>query len=142
ASKGLRPLSRCRVMFSITTIASSTTNPVEMVSAISERLSSVKPIRYITPNVPISESGTETEGMSVDRVSRRKAKTTRITSRMEMMRLRRASETEARMVAVLSSTTCNLIDGGMEACNCGRIFGTLSTVLMTLAPGLEHHDQD
>jgi hypothetical protein len=33
------PLSKCRVMFSTTTMASSTTNPVEMVSAISERLS-------------------------------------------------------------------------------------------------------
>ena len=33
------PSSRWREMFSITTMASSTTNPVEMVSAISERLS-------------------------------------------------------------------------------------------------------
>ena len=33
------PISMCRVMFSTTTIASSTTNPVAMVSAISERLS-------------------------------------------------------------------------------------------------------
>ena len=41
ASKGLMPSSRWRVMFSMTTIASSTTKPVEMVSAISERLSSV-----------------------------------------------------------------------------------------------------
>ena len=38
---GFMPLSMWRVMFSITTIASSTTNPVAMVSAISERLSSV-----------------------------------------------------------------------------------------------------
>ena len=35
------PASMCRVVFSITTIASSTTNPVAMVSAISEKLSSV-----------------------------------------------------------------------------------------------------
>ncbi len=33
------PASRCRVMFSNTTIASSTTKPVEIVNAISERLS-------------------------------------------------------------------------------------------------------
>ena len=39
ASNGRSPRSRCRVMFSITTIASSTTNPVEMVSAIIDRLS-------------------------------------------------------------------------------------------------------
>ena len=39
ASNGRSPRSRCRVMFSMTTIASSTTNPVEMVSAIIDRLS-------------------------------------------------------------------------------------------------------
>ena len=39
ASIGRMPCSRWRVMFSMTTIASSTTNPVEIVSAISERLS-------------------------------------------------------------------------------------------------------
>jgi hypothetical protein len=32
------PCSRCRIMFSMTTIASSTTNPVAMVSAMSDRL--------------------------------------------------------------------------------------------------------
>ncbi len=35
------PLSMCRVVFSMTTIASSTTNPVAMVRAIKEKLSSV-----------------------------------------------------------------------------------------------------
>ena len=40
ASNGLMPCSRWRVMFSMTTIASSTTKPVEIVSAMSERLSS------------------------------------------------------------------------------------------------------
>ena len=39
AAIGFMPPSRWRVMFSITTIASSTTKPVAMVSAISERLS-------------------------------------------------------------------------------------------------------
>ena len=41
AAKGSMPFSTCRVMFSMTTMASSTTNPVAMVSAISDRLSSV-----------------------------------------------------------------------------------------------------
>ena len=39
ASSGEAPSSRCRVMFSITTIASSTTKPVAIVRAISDRLS-------------------------------------------------------------------------------------------------------
>ena len=43
ASCGLSPCSRKRAMFSITTIASSTTKPVAMVSDISDRLSRLKP---------------------------------------------------------------------------------------------------
>ncbi len=39
ASMGRIPCSKCRLMFSITTIASSTTNPVQIESAISETLS-------------------------------------------------------------------------------------------------------
>ena len=41
AANGSMPFSRWRVMFSITTMASSTTNPVATVSAIRDRLSSV-----------------------------------------------------------------------------------------------------
>ena len=45
ASQGLMPASMCRVMFSITTIASSTTKPVEIANAISEGLSMLNPSR-------------------------------------------------------------------------------------------------
>ena len=38
ASCGAMPASTCRITFSSTTMASSTTNPVEIVNAISERL--------------------------------------------------------------------------------------------------------
>ncbi len=41
ASMGVMPLSRCRVMFSTTTMASSTTKPVATVRAIRDRLSMV-----------------------------------------------------------------------------------------------------
>ena len=71
ASNGLSPSSMKREMFSIMTMASSTTNPVEMVSAISERLLRLYPHRYMTPKVPISESGTATPGMMVARRLRR-----------------------------------------------------------------------
>ena len=76
AANGFMPSSRWRVIFSITTMASSTTKPVEMVIAISERLSRLYPNRYITANVPISETGTATPGMSVARPLRRKTNTT------------------------------------------------------------------
>ena len=65
------PASMWRAMFSSTTIASSTTKPVAMVSAISDRLSRLKPSRYMTPNVPISDTGTATLGISVARTLRR-----------------------------------------------------------------------
>ena len=65
ASSGGCPSSIKRSMFSIITMASSTTKPVEIVSAIRERLSSEYPSRYITPKVPTIESGTATLGMMV-----------------------------------------------------------------------------
>ena len=46
-------------------MASSTTKPVAMVSAISDRLFRLKPSRYMTPKVPTSESGTATAGITV-----------------------------------------------------------------------------
>src|ERR671934_42518 len=52
-------------MFSIMTTASSTTKPVEIVSAISERLFRLKPRPYITANVPTIETGTVMPGMKV-----------------------------------------------------------------------------
>ena len=67
-------------MFSSTTMASSTTKPVEIVSAISDRLSRLKPSRYITPNEPMIEVGTATLGIAAARTLRKKANTTRITS--------------------------------------------------------------
>ena len=106
ASNGDIPSSRCRLMFSITTIASSTTNPVEIVNAISDKLSSVYPSRYITANVPSRLKGTATVGISVDRTSRRNRNTTMITSRIEITSVRVTSLTEARIVVVLSIATC------------------------------------
>ena len=58
-------------MFSIITIASSTTNPVAMVSAISERLFKLKFARYMTAKVPMIESGTDSEGITVAGTLRR-----------------------------------------------------------------------
>src|ERR1051325_11509480 len=102
-------------MFSITTMASSTTNPVEMVSAINERLSTVKPHKYMTAKVPINDTGTTTEGTSVARTLRRKMKTTRITRQTEMINVRSTSRTDARIVAVRSRIVSKRIAAGMEA---------------------------
>ena len=81
-------------------MASSTTNPVEIVIAISDRLSKLKPSKYMTPNVPISETGTATLGMKLERTLRRNRKTTRMTNNTETINVISTSWTDARMVAV------------------------------------------
>jgi len=80
AFNGSLPISMCRTMFSSMTMASSTTKPTASVSAISERLSSEKPSRYITANVPMSDIGSARLGMIVAETFRRKTKIT-ITTR-------------------------------------------------------------
>ena len=122
-------------MFSITTMASSTTNPVEIVSAIKDRLSMLNPSRYMTANVPMSEAGTATVGMSVARQLRRNMKTTRITRMTERMRVRSTSLTEARIVVVRSRTTVVLMPCGMDASIDGNSARTRSTVSIMFAPG-------
>src|SRR5262252_1950282 len=102
-------------MFSITTMASSTTKPVATVRAMRDRLSMEYPSRYMTPNVPISETGTATLGMTVDRTFLRNRNTTRMTRAMEIMSVISTSRTDARMVRVASIATERWIGGGIEA---------------------------
>ena len=128
AATGVIPCSRYRVMFSSTTMASSTTNPVEIASAMSERLSRLYPQAYMTAKVPISERGTAMLGMIVALTVLRNAKTTRMTSTTEIRRVISMSRTEARIVVVRSITTSTLIAGDMDALNCGNKAYTLSTV--------------
>src|SRR5271154_7311946 len=122
-------------MFSITTMASSTTKPVAMVKAIMDRLSMLYLHKYMTANVPIKETGTATLGMRVARTLRRKRKTTRITSPIDMASVRSTSLTDARMVVVRSSIMVNSIAAGMEAFKEGMEARMRSTVSMILAPG-------
>src|SRR5580698_5678879 len=89
-------------MFSITTMASSTTNPVEIVSAISDRLSIEYPSRYITPHVPTKETGTAIAGIAVDQTFLRKTKITRITSTTVINSVIWMSFTAARIETVRS----------------------------------------
>ena len=100
ASKGDMPSSTYRAIFSTTTMASSTTNPVEIVSAISDRLSRLYPHRYMMPKVPINETGTATPGMNIVRRLRRKTKTTRITSSTATTKVNSTSRIDALMVVV------------------------------------------
>ena len=69
-------------MFSTTTMASSTTKPTAMVSAISERLSMLKCIKYIAPNEPEIASGTVMLGISVAQKLRKNSRITITTRQM------------------------------------------------------------
>src|ERR1700693_1447415 len=89
----------------------------------------------MAPNVPMSETGTATLGMKVERTLRRKTKTTRMTSAIEITRVIWTSRTEARIVRVASIATDRVIVGGMEAWSCGRRARTRDTGWVMLAPG-------
>ena len=62
----------------------------------------LKPARYITPNVPTSESGTATPGMIVAGMLRRNRKTTITTRATAIISSICTSSTEARIVTVRS----------------------------------------
>ncbi len=122
-------------MFSIITMASSTTKPVPMVSAISDRLSSEKPANHITPKVAISDSGSATPAMTVARMVRRKISTTSTTSTTLSISVNCTSWIEARMVVVRSLTMVRRAAAGMARRRRGSSARTRSTVSITLAPG-------
>ncbi len=124
-----------RTMFSIITMASSTTKPVPMVSAISDRLSSEKPQNHITPKVATSDSGSATPAMMVARMVRRKINTTSTTSATLRISVNCTSWIEARMVSVRSLTMVSLAPAGIERRRRGNSARTRCTVSMTLAPG-------
>src|SRR5207249_3888571 len=119
ASRGGIPCSLYRLMFSSTTMASSTTNPVAMVSAMRERLSRLYESRYMAPKVPTSESGTATVGTSVARMLRRKANTTSTTRQTLITSVNCTSPTEARIVWLRSCATWTSMAGEMEPDSCG-----------------------
>src|SRR5215467_1144760 len=107
-------------MFSMTTMASSTTKPVAIANAISDRLSRLYPARYITLKVPINEIGTATLGIKVVRGFLKKTNTTNTTRTMERPRAISTSCTDSRIVVVRSSTTDMSMDGDIEAFSVGR----------------------
>jgi hypothetical protein len=135
ASNGLRPRSMWRAMFSITTTASSTTKPVAMVSAISDRLFRLNPSRCMTAKLPASDTGTTTAGMSVARALRRNRNTTRMTSPTAIASAISTSCSALRIVTALFDTTWSVAEAGRLAASSGSSALTRSTVSITLLPG-------
>jgi hypothetical protein len=121
-------------MFSSITIASSTTKPTAMVSAISDRLSGCSPAGTSPPAVPSSASGTVMLGITVAGTLRRNTKMTITTSAMVSISVNSTSASEARMFCVRSASTLTLTAAGIEL-QAGQGGRMRSTVSITLAPG-------
>ncbi len=122
-------------MFSIMTMASSTTKPVPMVNAMSDRLSSEKPQNHMMPKVAMSDSGSATPAMMVARMVRKKISTTVITSATLSTSVNCTSRTDARILSVASRTMISVAPTGIERCSFGSSSLMRWTVSITLAPG-------
>src|SRR5207247_9111493 len=122
-------------MFSIMTMASSTTKPVEIVNAIKVKLFRLNPIRYITQKVPTSDKGTETLGIMLAESVRKKRNITSTTRATVSINSNCTSLTEARIVVVRSVSTDTCTEDGKEAVSWGSNVFTRSTTVMMLAPG-------
>src|SRR6476646_6827182 len=98
-------------MFSTTTIASSTTKPVAIVSAINEMLSRLKFITYIIANDPSNDKTTTTPGIKVAQRLRRNKRTTSTTRPIVSTSVSSTSCTAARIVTVRSRMVSTVIVG-------------------------------
>ena len=135
ARNGESPRSMCREIFSSTTIASSTTRPAATISAMSERLFSEKPYRYMIASVPISETGIARHGINAARALPRKRNTTSITRPEAIANVFCDSRNVPRMPGERSITTSNPASTGTSARNAGNCALMASIVAMMFAPG-------
>ena len=106
------PSRMCRSMFSITTMASSTTRPVARVMPKRVRVLIENPRRFTKAKVPMSDTGMVTAGMSVLRQSCRKRKMTRITSTMAAASVSSTSRIDSLTTSVVSKATRYFMPGG------------------------------
>ncbi len=135
ASKRPMPFSTWRVMFSSTTMASSTTKPVATVSDIRLRLSRVKCSRYMAASVPSRLTTTATPGIRVALPLRRNTSTTATTRITAISRVRSTSASEALIPFVLSTAAFRSMEGPSSARSLGSWARIEFTVVMMLAPG-------
>ena len=86
-------------MFSVITMASSTTSPTDKTMASMESTLIENPAKYITKKAPIKDTGITIHGTSVTRQSRRNKKMIMITSTNASYTVLFTSLIEARMLA-------------------------------------------
>src|SRR3954462_9147514 len=132
---GSLPISMWRTMFSSITMASSTTKPTASVSAISDRLSSEYPNRYITAKVPISDIGSARLGMFVAEMLRRNTEITMMARNSVSISVNLTSPTDSSIEIDLSYSVCTSTLGGISARSLAtRSFTPLATATV-LVPG-------
>ena len=131
----VRPFSLWRMMFSSMTMASSTTKPTLSVNAIRLRLLRLKPITYITENVPMMEIGRATLAIIVAAMLRRKMKITKTTSAAASIRVNCTSMIDSLIEWARSYMTSRLMDSGSCWRNTGSMRLISSTISTVLEPG-------
>ena len=104
ASKWSSPCSRCRTMFSRTTMASSMSSPIASERAISVSMFSVMLRKYMTMNAEMTEMGSVRPVMTVDRQELRNRKTMNTVSRAPSTSVIWTSATASRMKFEVSRT--------------------------------------
>src|SRR5262249_5589207 len=129
------PSSCRRITFSTTMMASSTMKPIEIVIAISDKLSRLYSSRYSTTTVPPTTTGMVRPGTTVGQNRLSNSATTSTTRTTAIATVRCTSATDARMSVVRSYSTWTLMDGGIQWLSFGRSSFTWSTISTMLASG-------
>src|SRR5208283_1658023 len=106
------PSCRWRSMFSMTTMASSTTRPVASVMPNRVSVLMEKPSSLTKAKVPMSETGMVTAGMMVERQSSRKTKMTRMTRKIAWPRVETTSRMDSLTASVVSKASSYFMPGG------------------------------
>jgi hypothetical protein len=129
------PRSTCRLMFSSTTMASSTIRDVPRINAMIDRLLSEKPSRYIAPKLPISDAATAVAGISAARMLPRNAHTTATTRIIDASSVVCPSRNVVRMPGERSMTMLSFASAGSSARSDGSCALIASSVRTMFAPG-------
>ena len=104
-------------MFSMTTMASSTTSPVASVMPKSVSVLIEKPSSLTNPNVPMSDTGIVIAGISVVRQFCRNRNMTSTTSAMASASVVTTSRIDSATTVVVSKATSILSPGGKRSDN-------------------------
>ena len=122
-------------MFSITTIASSTTMPVARMIPKSVSVLIEKPISFTNANAPMSETGMVMAGMSVLRHVCRKTKITSTTRMIASTSVFSTSAIDASTTSVVLNETRYTIPGGKTAARRSSSAVTARSTSSELAAG-------